>query len=166
MRSSRLGVPITSKIFISWCVSARNSSPKRSFWSFSFRFEERGKHELPGKRGWTRRLGSSVCNNSAYGHTTRQSLLEYNLQTRCRFLHYSTVGGESAQELDTTESPHVESIDVQPMSCRPILLLELHHSSHHSVDPNQLWFLLPLGTDNSFDEPDRNQWSSAHIYCL
>ena len=46
-RSSRGGVPITSKIFSSWCVSARNSSPKRSFCSFSLRLELSGKHELP-----------------------------------------------------------------------------------------------------------------------
>ena len=72
--SSRVGVPITSKILISWCVSARNSSPKRSFCPFSFRLELSGKQELPvrhaasarppGNSGCTRVLGSSVCSSS------------------------------------------------------------------------------------------------------
>ena len=131
IRSSRLGVPITSKILISWCVSARNSSPKRSFWSFSLRFEDKGKHELPGNSGWTRRFGSKVCKSSAYIHTSYLFLQEYNPPTRCQSQHCNTVGGESAQEHDTNELQHVALADAQPRSYHPILQLGQHHSTHH-----------------------------------
>lgn len=59
------GVPITSKILINWCVSARISSPKRSCCCFSLRFALSGKHDFPGNSGCGRRFGSSVCSSSA-----------------------------------------------------------------------------------------------------
>ena len=72
--SSRFGVPITSKIFTSWWVSARNSSLNRSFCFFSFRFELNGKQLLPGKRGLTVVLGSRVWRSSAYSSFRKNTI--------------------------------------------------------------------------------------------
>ena len=65
-------------------------------------------------------------------HTPHQSLQEYNQLTRCQSQRCSTVGGESAQEHGTSESPHAASTDVQLRPYRPTLQLGQHHSTHHS----------------------------------